>query len=1749
MADNTAPRFIKTPIFIVLPGTSNPLNGFDVGYLSTPTLADIDGDGDLDAFIGEKDGTFKYYQNTGSKYLPKFVEVTGTSNPLNGFDVGGNSKPTLADIDGDGDLDAFSGEGKGTFKYYQNTGTKYLPKFVEVTGTNNPLNGFVVVDNSAPVLADIDEDGDLDAFSGERLGTFKFYQNTGTKYLPKFVEVTGGNNPLNGFDVGYNNTPVLVDIDGDGDFDAFSGENNGTFKYYQNTGTKTSPKFVEITGAANPLNGFNVGVGSAPALVDIERDGDIDVLSGEFDGIINFYKDASPEPTYNLAEIKKNETAPFGSAIEEIITDGTVTKVEAVAIIGADNSNGNWQYSTDQGNTWQDFGAVTETNARLLDSTNRVRFIPNGNSTGTANITLRLWDKSTGVVGETADASNNGGNTAFSAGSTTATVNVVNQVIQTFVVTQSTDNGKGDVTGSLSWAIKQANQTVEADIVELQTNVRLDIKDDDPNTLDPARSQVIVNSNLTIKGNDHTISGDDNNNGVADKDGSDSPILFIKQGTVSIENVTLENGVAKGGDSNNGGGGAGMGGALFIYQGNVKLTNVNFKNNHAVGGSRGISGLGHSGGGMGGNSSSTGGGGLFGSTGATDPAAYITPGSKGDDGGNNPGSGGNPIGSFGGRGGKGAGGGYNNGGAGGAGGFGGGGGIGGDKGFLGGYGGNGGTGGFGGGGGTGGFGNLWGKDARGGFGGGSGGAAAGFGGGAASGSAGFGGGKGGAGMGGAIFIRTGTVNLNNVTFENNSATGGTGSNNGQGLGHAIFIINSAAKTAQENQGNTQGMPSDLAIVNGNGVYILGNSQNSSGAGAYGVENINDTTANMSPSFTAPASLQDVPEDKDELSIIDYYTPYSINGLLHQKVADNNLKATLKGIAIVGNTANPTTEGKWKYSTDDKKTWYDIGAVGDNNTALALSANTFIIFVPVANYDQNPPALQIRAIDETYTGNFTNGATRQTIDTSVNGNGQPISGDVGTLGINIIAVPEDPTDITLEGNTIEENKPKGTVVGVLDNNDPDTGDIQTYRLVYKNPVFQINGDNLETKLPLVYDENGDNSFELLIEVKDQAGGTYQEWFTVNVLPIFQNSAPTDIILSNNSIEENQPVGTEIGNLQTVDPNTGQTHTYQILTPDVPFVIENGVLKTTALLDYETQTSYDLEIETNDGNGGTYKETFTVQVNNISDSATIKLTPTELKVVEGLNNAVFDVTVKGASAPVSVQYLTEDGTAIAATDYTQTEGQLTFETNGTKQITIPIVNDNLNEEDKTFKVIVENQEVTVTVTDTQETAATSTLPGKVENLLLTGEGNINGTGNTGNNILTGNNGNNTLSGLGGNDQLIGNSGNDNLNGGTGADSLTGGEGNDNYYVDNVADKVTENPNEGTADRVISSVEYTLTEDSNVENMTLNGSAPIDGTGNSQNNNLVGNSKNNTLTGLAGNDILDGKAGADKLLGGTENDTYYVDNVLDEVTEITGQGTADKVISSVKDYTLPDNVENLNIIGDKDGNGTGNSLNNIITGDSSDNILKGEGGNDNLNGGAGVDEMTGGPGNDIYTVDDLADVIKEISGTGQGTDLVFSPLEDYTLPNNVEKLTLQGNINGKGTGNTLANTITGDNSDNILTGGTGNDLLIGKNGNDTLIGGQGADRFDFYLPTEGVDSITDFTTKSDKIYIKATGFGGELTVGTLTSEQFVTGSAALDDNDRFLYHNGALFYDVDGTGAGIQVQLANITGSVVASDIIIF
>jgi Ca2+-binding RTX toxin-like protein len=292
------------------------------------------------------------------------------------------------------------------------------------------------------------------------------------------------------------------------------------------------------------------------------------------------------------------------------------------------------------------------------------------------------------------------------------------------------------------------------------------------------------------------------------------------------------------------------------------------------------------------------------------------------------------------------------------------------------------------------------------------------------------------------------------------------------------------------------------------------------------------------------------------------------------------------------------------------------------------------------------------------------------------------------------------------------------------------------------------------------------------------------------------------------------------------------------------------------------------------------------------------------------------------------------------------------------------------------------------------------------------------------------------------LYGNAGNDWLDGGTGGDEMRGGAGNDIYFVDDVGDRVIEDPNQGT-DTLLTYIDYGLPAD-----IEIGGVWTTAGT------KLVGNALGNTLYGNSGNDWLDGGTGGDEMRGGAGNDIYFVDDVGDRVIEDPNQGT-DTVLTYI-DYGLPANIE----IG-----GVWTTAGAKLTGNTLDNTLYGNIGNDWIDGSSGADEMRGGAGNDIYFVDNAGDRV--IEDANKGTDTLLTYV-DAILPQNIEI---------GGVWSTTGRALVGNSLDNVLYGNSGNDRLIGGAGADTLYGGGGSDAFVFQ-DGYGSDLVADFETGLDKV-----------------------------------------------------------------------
>ncbi len=372
--------------------------------------------------------------------------------------------------------------------------------------------------------------------------------------------------------------------------------------------------------------------------------------------------------------------------------------------------------------------------------------------------------------------------------------------------------------------------------------------------------------------------------------------------------------------------------------------------------------------------------------------------------------------------------------------------------------------------------------------------------------------------------------------------------------------------------------------------------------------------------------------------------------------------------------------------------------------------------------------------------------------------------------------------------------------------------------------------------------------------------------------------------------------------------------------------------------------------------------------------------------------------------------------------------------------------------------------------EATLAAYVLGANVENLIYTGAGAFDATGNALANVITGG------------------AGDDALNGGRGADVLRGGLGDDRYVVDHPGDVVAEVADAGF-DTVETTLNYTL--GANIEGLLLRGTAALSGIGNALANRLTGNAANNTLSGLDGADTLLGKGGNDKLLGGAGadrldggtgddmmrgglgDDVYLVDSAADVASEANGGGI-DLVESTAASFILGSGLEHLTITTGQAAAATGNNLANTLTGGSGANVLMGlagndlligGAGNDTLDGGEGADVMRGGTGNDTYVVNRPDDVVDESGGGGTDT-IILTAGGRYVLPDGIENVILGNAPFGDVVGNALNNHMTGTTDSDIFEGLGGADVFTGD---PTPFGS--SDIYRYSAAGFGKDTVTDF------------------------------------------------------------------------------
>ncbi len=242
---------------------------------SKPTFGDLDGDGDQDLLVGETEGNVVFYRNNGTRNYPQWTQKTRNIAPGEREAI-----PTLADIDGDGDLDLFIGSAYGRIRFYRNNGSPHQYQFQLIERAYLSVDAGQPV---APVFVDFDHDGDLDLVISFGNGRIMLYRNNGTIRSPSWTD------PIIVVETedGEMTYPSFADLDGDSDADLLVGTYAGCMRYYRNVGDTTESRFVQDSRLYRSIC---VEGRCAPATVDIDGDGDLDLFLGSDPGNIFFIR-------------------------------------------------------------------------------------------------------------------------------------------------------------------------------------------------------------------------------------------------------------------------------------------------------------------------------------------------------------------------------------------------------------------------------------------------------------------------------------------------------------------------------------------------------------------------------------------------------------------------------------------------------------------------------------------------------------------------------------------------------------------------------------------------------------------------------------------------------------------------------------------------------------------------------------------------------------------------------------------------------------------------------------------------------------------------------------------------------------------------------------------------------------------------------------------------------------------------------------------------------------------------------------------------------------------------------------------------------------------------------------------------------------------------------------------------------------------------------------------------------------------
>ncbi|NND06514.1 MAG: T9SS type A sorting domain-containing protein [Saprospiraceae bacterium] len=378
-------------VFEAVIGEGDPFDGFTFAADVVPAMGDVDGDGDVDAFIGhgdtlhlyindggvmsevpfavqddaddaapslidiDNDGDLDLVVGIGNKYgeLLFFENVDGNydqkEHPLTDVSVLPDPRPAFADVDGDGDLDLITGNDEGSLMLYNLNESAYEEKAF------NSLNLLAEDNGLAPEFFDYDDDGDVDLFMGTADGNLLYYENTDGALALKT------NNDLPEIaDTSSSSVPIFTDIDSDGDADLVVGHYSGILLYENTASGRDAAPYVLADSLDNPFHGLSTMNNLVPTLADFDADGDLDLLVGNKYGTLEYFvnNDGTYEAVADSPFAEFDVGGYSAPSLDDIDADGDLdlTIANSVGRVNIwENDEGDFKRLLEDENPFHDF--------------------------------------------------------------------------------------------------------------------------------------------------------------------------------------------------------------------------------------------------------------------------------------------------------------------------------------------------------------------------------------------------------------------------------------------------------------------------------------------------------------------------------------------------------------------------------------------------------------------------------------------------------------------------------------------------------------------------------------------------------------------------------------------------------------------------------------------------------------------------------------------------------------------------------------------------------------------------------------------------------------------------------------------------------------------------------------------------------------------------------------------------------------------------------------------------------------------------------------------------------------------------------------------------------------------------------------------------------------------------------------------------------------------------------------------------